>query len=369
MVAFASAILNTHKKFFIAAIAPVILNSCFIIAVVLGFWFHYKNIMILAYAVMMSGFLQCVLLWFGLYRLGKLPKLSGRFWQDKAVRRILRLMVPALFGVSVAQIGLMIDNIFASYLPSGSISWLYYSDRLTYLPLGVVGVALSTVVLPHLSAQVSKNNPHEFSKTLAWAFEMVWLIGMPTAIGLCFLSGPIIDTLLYHGAFSAHSAVMTSHALMAFSSGLPGFMFIKIGAPGFYARQKMATVVRVAAMAVVINIVLDAVFFYPLAHAGLALATALASTVNAACLWGILIQSKTMTLEKENKLFIGKVFFASALMALALYFLSGDWASWQHETTIVRYLRLTFVIGVGAIIYTVTCFLCKIRLKHFKSVE
>jgi putative peptidoglycan lipid II flippase len=369
MVAYASAILNSYKKFFIPAITPVILNGCFIVAVALGFWLHYNNIMVLAYAVLISGFLQCALLWFGLYRLGQLPKLSWYFWQDKAVRRILHLMVPALFGVSVAQIGLVIDNIFASYLPVGSITWLYYSDRLTYLPLGVIGVALSTVVLPHLSAQVSKKNPEDFSKTLVWAFEIIWFIGMPTAVGLIFLSGPIIFTLLYHGAFDAHSAVMTSYALMAYSSGLPGFMFIKVGAPGFYARQKMATVVRIAAMAVGINIILDAILFFPLAHAGLALATALASTINAACLWGILIKQKVMIIKKENFLLIGKVFLASVAMGFCLYVLSGHWSGWLAETSFVRYLRLTGIICIGVIVYGGVSFLCGIRLKHFKSAE
>ena len=369
MVAYAGAILNSYKKFFIPAITPVILNGCFIGAVVIGYWLNYKNIMVLAYAVLISGFLQCALLWFGLYRLNMLPQLGWHFWQDKAVRRILRLMVPALFGVSVAQIGLMIDNIFASYLPMGSITWLYYSDRLTYLPLGVIGVALSTVVLPHLSAQVSKKNPEDFSKTLAWAFEIIWFIGMPTTVGLVVLSGPIIFTLLFHGAFTAHSAVMTSYALMAFSTGLPGFMFIKVGAPGFYARQKMATVVRVAAMAVVINIILDAVLVYPLAHAGLALATALASTVNAACLWGILIKQKVMVIEKKNIIFIGKILLASFAMALGLYVLSGSWSSWLTETTSARYLRLTWIMSAGVVIYSGICFLCGIRMKHFKSLE
>jgi putative peptidoglycan lipid II flippase len=365
MVAYASAVLNTYKKFFLAAIAPVLLNLSFIGAVVIGFIVHYKSIMLLAYAVMVAGVLQCALLWIGLYKLGRLPKLSWGFWQDKAVRRVLRLMVPALFGVSVAQIGIIIDNIFASYLPVGSISWLYYSDRLTYLPLGVIGVALSTVVLPHLSSQVSKDNPKGFAKTLAWAFEMTWLLGMPAAIGLGFLAGPIITTLLFHGKFGAHSAVMTSHALMAFSSGLPGFMFIKIGAPGFYARQKMATVVRIAAMAVVINIILNALLVVPLAHAGLALATAIASSVNAACLWGILVKQKIMVIQRKNILFIAKVFLASLCMAGILFVLSGHWQAWFIETTFIRVVRLFLTISAGAVIYVVICLLCGIRMKDF----
>jgi len=367
MVAYASAILNTYKKFFLAAIAPVLLNLSFIGAVVIGFVLHYQNIMLLAYAVMAAGILQCALLWVGLYRMDKLPKFCWGFWQDTAVRRVLKLMVPALFGVSVAQIGIIIDNIFASYLPVGSISWLYYSDRLTYLPLGVIGVALSTVVLPHLSSQVSKKNPEGFSKTLAWAFEMTWLVGMPAAIGLGFLAGPIITTLLYHGAFTAHAAVMTSYALMAFSSGLPGFMFIKIGAPGFYARQKMATVVRIAAMAVVINIILNAVLIVPLAHAGLALATAIASSINAACLWGILIKQKIMRIETKNIVFIIKIIGASVAMAIALYCLSGHWQTWFDESTWIRVARLLLNIAVGTVIYIGICLLCGIRLKNVSA--
>ena len=364
MVAFASAIMNTYKKFFLAAIAPVILNLSFIGAVVLGFVLHYKNIMLLAYAVVVAGFLQCCLLWFGLYKLDKLPIFSLGFIKDAGVRRVLKLMVPALFGVSVAQIGLIIDNVFASYLPVGSISWLYYSDRLTYLPLGVIGVALSTVVLPHLSKQASIKDNTAFSKTLAWSFQMVWLIGLPAAIGLAFLAGPIIATLLYHGAFNAHSVNMTARALMAFSSGLPGFMLIKIGAPGFYARQKMATVVRIAALAVIINIILNALLIHPLAHAGLALATALASTLNAACLWGLLIKQKVVGFKIQTLKSLVVIVLASIGMAVALYFMSGSWQYWLGQSTLWRIMHLLMDIVIGVGIYLGICLSCGIRIKQ-----
>jgi putative peptidoglycan lipid II flippase len=367
MVAFASAIVNTYKRFFLAAIAPVLLNLCFISAVGLGFYLHYKHIILLAYAVLMAGVLQCAFLWIGLYRLKMLPRFQWRCWQDEGVRRVLRLMVPALFGVSVAQIGILIDNIFASFLPVGNISSLYYSDRLTYLPLGVIGVALSTVVLPHLSGHASKEKPKAFSDTLDWALRVILVAGLPAAIGLGFLAMPIITTLLYHGAFNAHAVHLTTHALMAFSVGLPGFMLIKTGASGFYARQKMSTVVRIAVFAVVVNIILNAAFIEPLGNAGLALATALASTLNAACLWVLLMRRQVLTLRPQTKRIVLMILLASVIMAASLYFLSGNWDHWLQLSSFVRIGRLFITIIAGVVVYAAVLLLLGVRRHHFYS--
>ena len=367
MVAFASAIVNTYKRFFLAAIAPVVLNLCFISAVGLGFYLHYKHIMLLAYAVLTAGILQCALLWIGLYRLKLLPRFQWCCWQDEGVRRVLRLMVPALFGVSVAQIGILIDNIFASFLPVGSISSLYYSDRLTYLPLGVIGVALSTVVLPHLSGHASKAKPKAFSDTLDWALRVILVAGLPAATGLGFLAMPIIATLLYHGAFTEKAVHLTAHALMAFSIGLPGFMLIKTGASGFYARQKMSTVVRIAVLAVVVNIILNAALIVPLANAGLALATALASSLNAGFLWVILMRHKVLSMRPKTKRITLMILLASAVMAVSLYLLSGDWDYWLHLSSLARVVRLIITIIAGVIIYAAVLLILGVRLHDFYS--
>jgi putative peptidoglycan lipid II flippase len=213
-------------------------------------------------------------------------------FRDAGVRRVLRLMVPALFGASVAQIALLFDTLFASFLKTGSVSWLYYADRLMQFPLGVFGVALSTVILPHLSKSVAEKDQEAFEKGLAFGLRWVFLIGLPASVGLVVLAKPLVWTFLSYGAFNATDATMTAHSLMAFGLGVVCFMAVKVLVTGFYSRQEIKTPVKIATLSVAVNIVLNAVLMIPLAHVGIALATTLASFVNMAFLWGILYRQK-----------------------------------------------------------------------------
>ena len=224
LTAFCGAILNTFSRFAVPAFTPVLLNFV-MIAVALWWSPHAKvPIYVLAWGVLLGGVAQLLAQLPFLKRIQVFPMPKWQ-WRDPGVTRVLKLMVPALFGVSVAQISLLIDNFFASFLPAGSISWLYYSDRLTYLPLGVIGVALATVVLPNLSRHHSENSHEAYSKTVDWALRLVILVGMPAAVGLFILAGPLIATLFHHGAFTAVDVYMTRRSFWAVFVGVPLFFF------------------------------------------------------------------------------------------------------------------------------------------------
>ncbi|RMG31167.1 MAG: murein biosynthesis integral membrane protein MurJ [Gammaproteobacteria bacterium] len=287
LVAFAAGILNTWGRFGLPAFAPVLLNLCLITAAY--FWRGRPHA--LAWAVFAAGLLQLGLLLAALYRMRLLPwPVWG--WGDPGVRRILGLMGPAILGSSVAQINLLFDSLIASFLVTGSVSWLYFADRLVEFPLGVFGVALSTVILPSLSREHAAEDRARFRSLLDQALRWVWLLGAPATLGLLLLAGPIIVTLFQYDRFTPHQAAMVSLALRAYALGLPAFLLVKVLAPGFYARQDTRTPVRVGMLAMGVNMGLNLVFVLSLVgigfegpHAGLALATACSSWLNAALLY------------------------------------------------------------------------------------
>ena len=364
LVAFAGAVLNTHGRFGIPAFTPVLLNVALI--VVAWFWAPYSStpIYVLAWGVLLGGVVQLGFQWPYLKKVDLLPIPKSGF-SDPSVRRVMKLMVPALFGVSVAQIGLLIDNIFASFLPAGSISWLYYSDRLTYLPLGVIGVALATVVLPNLARSHNSNSPKQFSATLDWALRCVVVVGLPAAVGLFFLAGPLLSTLIQHGAFNATDVVMTRKSLMAFSVGLPGFMLIKVLASAFYSRPNIRTPVKIAAVAMLLNLILNFALIKSMAHAGLALATSLASLFNAFFLLRLLLKRETYHPQGTWWSFLLRVGIANVLMALAIIGLAGDYQHWFAWRISERIIHLAFVMSVSIVLYFAVLWLSGLRLKHF----
>lgn len=276
-VAFSGAILNTFNRFAVMAITPIILNGCLIVFVLTQPLQHLSVVENLATGVVVAGVLQ----W--LWQLPFLAKAGisfrPRFAFHPGVKEVLRLMVPGLFGVSVAQISMVVDTWFASFLPTGSISWLYYSDRLTYFPLGIFGFAIASVILPTLSKTYARGD--DGSKTLDWGVRLVLFLGLPAMLGLVLLAAPIVMVLFYHGAFSLEDVRMTSVSLMAYSLGLPAFMLIKVFASAFYARKDIQTPVKLAAFALVINLLGNFILVESMQHAGLALATAIAASTNA----------------------------------------------------------------------------------------
>jgi putative peptidoglycan lipid II flippase len=285
LTAFASAILNSYDKFAIPALTPALLNVALIGAAVLLSPYMGRPEVALAIGVLIAGVAQLVFQLPALARLRLLP-IPALNPQHEGVRRVMTLMIPALFGVSVSQINLLLDTFIASLLVSGSVSWLYFSDRLVELPLGIFGIAIATVVLPSLSRKHADKSLADFAAMLDWAFRMVLLIAIPASLALILLAQPLIITLFQGQNFSVDDVTKVTSSLQAYTLGLVAFMSIKVFAPGYYSRQDTRTPVRIGILAMVANMVMNIllVFVLDFAHTGLALATSLAAILNATLL-------------------------------------------------------------------------------------
>jgi putative peptidoglycan lipid II flippase len=314
--------------------------------------------------VLLAGVLQLLFQLPFLGHLGLLPR--PRFApKDEGVRRIIKLMIPALFGVSVTQLNLLLDTLIASFLTAGSISWLYYSDRLMEFPLGILGVALGTVILPNLSRKHAKSDAEAFSSTLDWALRWVLLFGLPSAIGLMVLAGPMMATLFYSGNFTAADVQMATQSLWAYSLGLVAFMAIKVLAPGFYSRQDTKTPVRIAVIAMFANMALNLALMLPLAHAGLALATTLSACLNATLLWRGLRRDGAYRPSAGWPLLLLRGAAASLLMGLALWWGTSDMAAWLNADSWERVARLLTWILIGIVVYFAALLASGVRPRHF----
>lgn len=367
LAALASGVLNTYGHFGVPAFTPVFLNIAMIVAAI---WLapHLENpVTALAWGVFFGGLIQLAFQLPFLKKIRLLPRPRWG-WKDSGVRRIVKLMVPALFGVSVTQINLLFDTLIASFLVAGSVSWLYYSDRLVEFPLGVFGIALATVILPSLSQKYTEAASGEFSRTLDWALRWVVLIGTPATLGLLLLAGPLLITLFQYGAFTAHDAEMSTRSLMAFSFGLTAYISIKVLAPAFYARQDMRTPVRIGIIAVLSNMVLNAALVFPLQHAGLALATALAAFINAGLLYRALRRQNVYQPQAGWGKFGLRVLAANAVMALLLWIGVGEISTWLQWHAVTRAPYLMLLIVSAALVYLMSLHLAGVNLKAlFKS--
>ncbi|MGF1615917.1 MAG: murein biosynthesis integral membrane protein MurJ [Gammaproteobacteria bacterium] len=350
LTAFAGAILNTHGHFGVPAFTPVLLNVSLIAAAIWLAPLLETPVMALAWGVFVGGVAQLLFQIPFLYRLRLLPRPRYR-GDHEGVRRILRLILPALFGVSVAQINLLIDTLIASFLVTGSVSWLYFSDRLVEFPLGVFGIALATVILPSLSRQHAKGPPEAFSNTLDWALRWVVLIALPASIGLVVLGGPMLATLFHYGEFGDRDVHMASLSLSAYGMGLLGFVVIKVLAPGYYARQDIRTPVRIGVIAMVANMVFNVMLVFPLAHAGLAMATSLSAFLNAALLFRGLRQQGVYCPAPGWRLFLTRVLLANLLLGLVLWFARGELVEWLAYSIAERTTYLTALILGGVVVY------------------
>jgi putative peptidoglycan lipid II flippase len=285
-----------------------------------------------------------------LHKMGLLPRWRLDF-KHPAVRRILKLMAPAAFGVSISQISLLINTIFASFLVTGSVSWLYYADRLMEFPSGMLGVALGTIILPSLSKYHADANHEEYSRLLDWGLRLTVLLAVPSAVALAVLALPLITALFHYGRFSVDDAWMTRQALMAYSVGLVGIILVKILAPGFYARQNITTPVKIGIFTLVMTQAMNLAFIGPLKHAGLALAIGLGACLNAALLYRGLRSRGIYTPQPGWATFTLKVAVAVGLMALALYLAIGE-ARWWFDAPWQK--KLAAVLGLvvlGALVY------------------
>jgi putative peptidoglycan lipid II flippase len=357
LVAFASGILNTYGRFALPAFAPVLLNVVLIAAAWWAVPYFEVPVMALAWAVAVAGVAQLLLMFPALRRLGLLVRPRWG-WRDAGVQRILKLMGPAILGSSVAQINLLLDTIIASFLVTGSVSWLYYSDRMVEFPLGVFGIALSTVILPSLSRTHASADPARFQYILDRALRWVVLLGTPAALGLLLLSGPIMVALFQYDQFGAHDARMAALSLMALTLGLPAFILVKVLAPAFYARQDTRTPVRIAIIAMVANMGLNLLFVLPMVyfgiegpHAGLALATSAASWLNATLLYRRLRAAGVYAPLPGWWPVLRRVGLACVLMTVLLWFGVSDFAEWVERGSSERLLRLVAWIGIAGVVY------------------
>ncbi|MDZ4729200.1 MAG: murein biosynthesis integral membrane protein MurJ [Xanthomonadales bacterium] len=373
LTALSGGILNTFDRFLLPALTPVLLNVSMILAAVLLSGRMEVPVKALAWGVLVAGFAQLIIQAPALMRLGLLPRPRWG-WQHSGVRKVLRLMIPTLIGSSVGQVNLLIDSVLATFLVSGSVTWLYYSDRLMEFPLGVFGVALSTVILPNLSRKFAQQSPQAFSATLDWALRLALVITIPAAIGLAALATPLLITMFQYQAFLLSDVEMTALSLSAYAIGLPAFIAVKVLAPGFYARQDTKTPVKIAITAMVSNMLLNFLFVWVLIslsfkgpHMGLALASSLAAYINAGLLYrGLRLQGAYEPVHGWLRVIVA-VSVASVCMLAALLYQSADTAVWAAESAIQRGSRLTALVGSGVLVYLISLLLAGFRKHHLEK--
>lgn len=365
LTAFCGGILNSYGRFAVPSFTPVLLNLSMIGAAVFLSPMFDEPILALAWGVFIAGVAQLIFqlpfLW--QIRLLPLPKFKPK---DEGVRRIMLLMLPALFAVGVSQINLLLDTILASFLVTGSVSWLYYADRLSELPLGAFGIAVGTVILPALSRQHAADDPKAFSATLDWALRMVLLVGVPAALALTILAEPLITTLFYYGEMTAHDVRQSALALQAYSLGVLTFMLIKVLAPGFFSRQDMKTPVKIAVICMVANMGMNLALIWPLKHMGLALATSLSAILNASLLlWG-LRKAGVYTPSEGWVVFLARLLVACAVMVAMVLWLDVPVEHWQAWDWFERALHVTLLVVVGVAVFAGALFAAGLRIRHLR---
>ena len=374
----AGGILNSYDRFAVPAFTPLLLNVSLIAAALISAPLFAEPAYALAWGVFMAGVVQLMFQLPFLHRIHMLP--TPRVdWQDSGVRKILALMGPAIFGVSVSQINLLLDTMLATFLPTGSVSWLYYSDRLSELPLGVFAVAIATVILPNLSRHHAAESKQAFSETLDWALKLVLIIAVPAAAALILLAEPILVTLFFYGdVMTARDMTMATLSLRAYAVGLVAFMLIKVLAPGFFARQDMRTPVRIGVIAMVSNMVLNLLFVLPLhyyweiGHMGLAAATSVSAFLNAGLLY--------LFLRKHNiyspsarwiRFFVGLLLSVAAMVAVLVIVANqlnvGDSHLWQQLVWWQRVGNIGALCLAGFTTYTGCLFVTGFRLADLRG--
>lgn len=364
LVALAGGVLNTWSRFAIPAVTPVLLNLAFIAMALFAAPYFDPPVLALAWAVFIGGVLQVLLQLRPLTRIGMLPRFDLKL-SDPGVRRVVTLMLPAMLGVSVAQVSLVINTIFASFLESGSVSWLYYADRLMEFPAGLLGVALGTILLPSLSRLHAGERHDEFSSMLDWGLRLTLMLTLPAALALALLAVPLIATLFYHGAFTGEDVLQTRLALVAYSVGLTGLILVKILAPGFYARQDIRTPVRFAVITLIATQLMNLAFVVPLKHAGLALAIGLASLLNAWLLYRGLRQRGVYRPLPGWAGFAWRLGVALVVLAAVLWTGMGSAQWWLAQTPLDRVLRLALLVLGGVAAYFATLLALGFRVRDF----
>jgi putative peptidoglycan lipid II flippase len=363
LVALSSGILNTWKRFAVPAATPVLLNISMIGAAwLLVPWFQshaIEPVYALACGVMLGGVLQLAIQIPALMRLGLLPRIGWQAtvlreaWADPETRRIGTLMLPALLGVSVAQISLLINTQIASHLPTGSVSWLTYADRLMEFPTAMLGVALGVVLMPQLAGARAKDDGAAYSALLDWGLRIVVLLAVPCAVGLLAFSLPIVSVLYHYGAFSSNDVLQTTRALMGWGAGLLGIVAIKVLAPGYYASQDIKTPVRIAIVVLVATQLLNLVLVPELQHAGLSLSISLGAMLNAGWLLLGLLRRGTFAPVAGWGRFLLQVVAATAVLAVYLLWAAGlvDWVAMRAQPWLRIGWLAVLLVGAAAVYF------------------
>lgn len=366
LTAFAGGILNTYQRFAVSSFTPVLLNLTMIACAIWLSPLLSQPIMALAWAVLIAGVVQLGFQWWPLRRLNLMPRFRPNF-KDPEVRRILTLMLPAMFGVSVSQINLLLDTVLASFLTPGSVSWLYTADRLTELPLGLIGIAVATVILPALSARHAERSDAEFRATIDWALRVIVMVGLPASLALGVLAEPLMAALFHHGRFTDVDVVKSAMALQALAGGILAFMLIKVFAPAFYARQDIKTPVRIGIIAMVSNMVLNLILVWPLQHVGLSLASTLAAFINAGLLYRGLHQRGIYRIDAAWTGLMVRFLLANAAMVLVLWWVTPGLDWWLVTSPWPRVLYVLAVCLLGALVYGLALLAAGFRPRHVRQ--
>ncbi len=364
LTSLAGGILNTYSRFLVPAFTPALLNVSFIAFALLAVPYFDPPVMALAWAVFCGGVLQLLFQAPFLLRLKLLPRFKLDF-KHQGVWRIMRQMGPAVFGVSISQVSLLINVIFASFLVTGSVSWLYYADRLMEFPAGMLGAALGTILLPSLAKHHANQATEEYSKLLDWGLRLTLVLAVPAAVALALLAVPLITTLFHYGAFTATDVFNTRNAVIAYSTGLVGLILVKVLAPGFYARQNIKTPVKIAVITLVATQVMNFIFIWPLAHAGLALAIGLGACLNATLLYVQLRRHAIYTPQPGWAVFLFKLALAVYAMAAVLWIANDAASVWLAAGAVTRVAQLAWLVVLGAATYFVVLWLLGFRPRDF----
>ena len=370
LVALSAGILNTFSAFKTPAFTPVLLNLS-VIACALFLAPHINPpILALAWGTFLGGIVQLAFQIPALRKINMLPRISLAAWKfrkDEGVARVLMLMAPAILGVSVAQISLLLNTQIASFLQTGSVSWLTAADRLMEFPSALLGVALGTVLLPSLVKHHAEDNAVEYSRLLDWGLRLTLLLTLPAAVALALLATPLIATIFQHGEFRAEDVLMTRAALVAYSVGLTGIILVKILAPGFYARQNIRTPVKIAIFTLVVTQLFNLAFVPLYRHAGLALSIGLGACVNAGLLYFFMRKQNIFVPQPEWLAFVLKIAVALYVMGVVLFWLSGADTEWLTSTTPAKCWRLALVTCAGAFTYFASLWFMGFRLSQFSK--
>lgn len=363
LTAFAGGILNTYGKFAVPAVTPTLLNISMIACIILFASRAQQPILVLAWAVFAGGILQLVFTLPFVVKAGFKLGMKINF-KDPGVRRLLKLMVPLTYGASILQVNLVISTMFASFLAVGSVSWLYYAERLMQFPLGIFGVALATVVLPFLSKESARSDEKVYGQILDWSLKTALIIALPASIGLWLLATPMLTTLFQYREFTAFDVTMASKALVMYSIGLLAFILVKIFAAACYARQDMKGPVQIATISLFVNVAFNFALTPLMAHAGLALSTSLSALITAALLFGRLVYKHKVILLDDWGIYTLRVVGANGVMIAILYGINLYVGDWSAHTTVMRGLFLTLSIVSGGLGYGLSLYLMGVRPAH-----